>query len=1218
MNNGGKISQRGFIFQSIIAMIECLERDDWDEIKMEPETDQDKVDIILYRDSEILSAMQVKSSTNPFERSDVSRWLSALRNDAKEAERITLYLVGDSFTPGCQEYIKDNPEVNTISFKNLQSICKERLINYIKNAGLIGKVRSDDIELVDNHLFAKIHKNSIHKHPISRAEFEATFRKAMPVHMIPLCLTPIPTINKEVGLIGRNEIKREIRDKLENNGCTALVNGIGGIGKTAVMKHIGNDLMNEGKYVAWIECGGSLQEDLLSLRTALGIPETDKAEDAYIKVINEIRSRLSGKLYLFMDNLSRHLKDDEQEILNGLGIHVMATSRFEHTYFVNTFLDVLDKQSAIDMFYGYYQGDRERRYSSTVWKIIESVHSHTLLIELISKAAWEEGGTLESFYKVLEERGFFDISKEDAGIENAKKELSIEERIIKLYEISELPEIQRHIMRLFTIFTPEKEIFYKVRDWGGLDRQAIRKLVLLGWLAKGGIENGYKIHQIVRDSIAKQIKKNCEDVRLEDYGQLLESVLNTKDYLSETVTYEFVRERIVLPENISEFLWKRWKGIKHRLDSVTNKQWIYNEAALLSNLSTVYYAQGYYRKTEEYCGKALEINESMEEAENLDTAKLYNNMASVLSEQGDYERALKYYKKAMKIEELILGTEHSTFATMYNNIAGVYVKQANYDKALEYFEKAMDICHHLLGAEHPDTAKIYDGMSLAYFNKGSYEKALECCRNALAIFVSELGMEHPDTAMAYNNMAEIVRAQGDYEKALDYHAIALSIRERVLGTEHIDTAMTYNNIAWLLREQHEYEKALDYYKKANKIYTSTVGNNHEYTQSTQFSIKNTKLMEMADLTMKDTKELQDQLNELELSTTYNEAGGIYFDRGDYKNALDYFEKALAINERVLGTEHPDTARIYNNMAGVFSDQGDYEKAMKYYRKALSIRKNVFGTEHPDTAWVYSNMSFTLREQGDYKKSLEYCGKALSIREQVLGIEHIDTAMSYSCMATLFSDMNDSEKALRFYRKALSIRERVLGTEHPDTADTYNNIACVYEDIKDYENALIYFGKALFVRERVLGTEHPDTSDTYNSMADVYSSQGNHELAIKYYTKTLVVHERLFGKEHPKTARIYSNISWELRELGDYEKALAYNEKALSIYKREYGMEHPDTATMYNNMAHIYLAQNRYEKSIECFKIANKAFASVLGVNHPRTRDTMMSILLTELMSGKGI
>ncbi len=63
MANGGKIAQRGFIFQSIIAMIECLDRSDWDAIKVEPETVNDKVDIMFYRNGRILSAIQVKSKT---------------------------------------------------------------------------------------------------------------------------------------------------------------------------------------------------------------------------------------------------------------------------------------------------------------------------------------------------------------------------------------------------------------------------------------------------------------------------------------------------------------------------------------------------------------------------------------------------------------------------------------------------------------------------------------------------------------------------------------------------------------------------------------------------------------------------------------------------------------------------------------------------------------------------------------------------------------------------------------------------------------------------------------------------------------------------------------------------------------------------------------------------------------------------------------------------
>jgi hypothetical protein len=117
------------------------------------------------------------------------------------------------------------------------------------------------------------------------------------------------------------------------------------------------------------------------------------------------------------------------------------------------------------MFYGYYGGDEEHRYEDTVWGIIESVNSHTLLVELLAKAAKEEGGTLVDFYEKMEKEGFFDVSEEELETEHDDENLTIEETVIRLYKIFGLSEEQQRIMKLFTIFTPEKEIYHKVRDW---------------------------------------------------------------------------------------------------------------------------------------------------------------------------------------------------------------------------------------------------------------------------------------------------------------------------------------------------------------------------------------------------------------------------------------------------------------------------------------------------------------------------------------------------------------------------------------------------------------------------------------------------------------------------------------------------------------------------------------------------------------------------------
>ena len=76
--------------------------------------------------------------------------------------------------------------------------------------------------------------------------------------------------------------------------------------------------------------------------------------------------------------------------------------------------------------------------------------------------------------------------------------------------------------------------------------------------------------------------------------------------------------------------------------------------------------------------------------------------------------------------------------------------------------------------------------------------------------------------------------------------------------------------------------------------------------------------------------------------------GVYKTQGEYTKALEFREKALAIRERVLGTEHPNTAATYNNMASVHRAKGDYEKALEYYKKANAVFRSVVGENHPRT------------------------------------------------------------------------------------------------------------------------------------------------------------------------------------------------------------------------------------------------------------------------------
>ncbi len=110
-------------------------------------------------------------------------------------------------------------------------------------------------------------------------------------------------------------------------------------------------------------------------------------------------------------------------------------------------------------------------------------------------------------------------------------------------------------------------------------------------------------------------------------------------------------------------------------------------------------------------------------------------------------------------------------------------------------------------------------------------------------------------------------------------------------------------------------------------------------------------------------------DDMDKASGYTYLGLAYDSKGDYDRAIEYFKKALAIDLKKLGPEHPSVAGNYNSLGSAYQRKGDYDRAIEYYQKALAIDLKKLGPEHPNVAIGYNNLGLAYDSKGDYDRAI---------------------------------------------------------------------------------------------------------------------------------------------------------------------------------------------------------------------------------------------------------
>ncbi|MEP7142688.1 MAG: tetratricopeptide repeat protein, partial [Ferruginibacter sp.] len=211
---------------------------------------------------------------------------------------------------------------------------------------------------------------------------------------------------------------------------------------------------------------------------------------------------------------------------------------------------------------------------------------------------------------------------------------------------------------------------------------------------------------------------------------------------------------------------------------------------------------------------------------------------------------------------------------------------------------------------------------------------------------------------------------------------------------------------------------------------------------------------------------------------YLYGGSIHYNLNNLDSAVYYFNRAEAINNRYAGLD--ESERLFNKLGALYYETGDYKKSIIYFEKALSI---VEGKKPVNVYFIVNyknNIATALIKSGAYKKALE-------IFTDLLQYHISEDELCYN-IGNAYIEEGDYNSAQQFLKRISQM-----------DLEKYNSIAKVFISLRQYDSAQLYITKATNAFfDKKYSSKKLDYGITLKYSGDLQAATGNTFKAIADY------------------------------------------------------------------------------------------------------------------------
>ena len=556
---------------------------------------------------------------------------------------------------------------------------------------------------------------------------------------------------------GRNQELSTLHELISEKRIIFL-QGIAGIGKSELAKAYARAYRKDYTNILYLTYNGDLRQDIIDLDFVDDLPE-DTEEDRFRKHNRFLRS-LKEDTLLIIDNFNTTAgKDAFFSVLLKYRCRILFTTRSRFDNYASFNLGEISDPDALLSLMGYFYSDAKRK-QSILKQIIQTVHSHTLAVELSARLL--ETGILEPQELLarlqVEKSALGATDTIDIVKDGQSRKATYYEHIHTLFSLYRLSEEELNIMRGL-IFVPVSGVSGRLyANWMKLsDMNRINDLIEKGFVQT---QSGRQIslHPMIQEVAIDETRPSVNNSAV-----LLDSLQTICLLHGHDVTW--YKPLFLTIENI----------IREIADD--------NTPAYLSFLEDVFpYMEKYHYTAgmELIIGKLSGLLTDETVGRSTDRAVLLDYRAAC---EEKTEKAIKLEKEAIALIPEISEENAHLVSNLYSNLGGLYKKAGKRDLAQQAMEQGLRILEQYDLLYYHDSIAQTANYAVLLTEMGQPEKGLSALKK-LSRMIRDLNSDQTmDYATVQEAIGGICLATGDIRQATTHFKKALAIYEAVHNGE---------------------------------------------------------------------------------------------------------------------------------------------------------------------------------------------------------------------------------------------------------------------------------------------------------------------------------------------------------------------------------------------------------------------------------------------------